>query len=84
MRQREHLGPQTAVDLLIVESGFRGGHGVLQAVEKEIRDRFNDDFILAANKCFKINPNISGDSSYRLLVCEITTDGVDARRKRAG
>ena len=84
MCQRPHPVAEISVNDLVIECGFRGSHSVVGTVIDQIRNRLDDDFIIAADQRIEVHPHISSDGSDDLFISEVAADGINTGRIAAG
>ena len=84
MGERPQLLSEIAVDDLIIQRRFRGGHGKLLTVVAEIGQRLHHDSVISTDKQIKVDSHISGNRSDDLFIGEIASDGSDAGFTAAG
>ena len=84
MGERTQLLSEIAVDDLVIQSRFRGGHGELLTVVAEIGQRLYHDSVISTDKQIKVDSHISGNRSDDLFIGEIASDGSNAGLTAAG
>ena len=78
MGERTQLLSEIAVDDLIIQRRFRGGHGKLLTVIAEIGQRLHHDSVISTDKQIKVDSHISGNRSDDLFIGKIASDGSNA------
>ena len=78
MGERPQLLSEIAVDDLIIQSRFRGGHGKLLTVVAKIGQRLHHDSVISTDKQIKVDSYISGNRSDDLFIGEIAANRGDA------
>ena len=84
MGERTQLLSEIAVDDLVIQSRFRGGHGELLTVIAEIGQRLHHDSVISTDKQIKVDSHISGNRSDDLFIGEIAANRGDAGLAAAG
>ena len=84
MGERTQLLSEIAVDDLVIQSRFRGGHGELLTVVAEIGQRLHHDSVISTDKQIKVDSHISGNRSDDLFIGEIAANRGDAGLTAAG
>ena len=78
MGERTQLLSEIAVDNLIIQSRFRGGHGELLTVIAEVGQRLYYQLIVSAYERIEVHSCVSSNGTDNLFIGEIASDGSDA------
>ena len=78
MGERTQLLSEIAVDDLIIQSRFRGGHGKLLTVVAEIGQRLYYQLIVSANERIEVHSCVSSNGTDNLFIGKIASDGSNA------
>ena len=78
MGERPQLLSEIAVDDLVIQSRFRGGHGELLTVVAEIGQRLHHQFVVSANERIEVHSCVSSNGTDNLFIGEIASDGSNA------
>ena len=78
MGERTQLLSEIAVDDLVIQSRFRGGHGELLTVVAEIGQRLHYQLVVSANERIEVHSYVSSNGTDNLFIGEIASDGSNA------
>ena len=69
---------EIAVDDLVIQRRFRGGHGKLLTVVAKIGQRLYYQLVVSANECIEVHSCISSNGTDNLFIGKIASDGSNA------
>ena len=78
MRERTHFIDHLAARLHIVQSRLGSRHRSSYAVERDIHDRLDHQFIIAVCQIVKLNSRMLGYTLYNLFICKIAANFLNA------
>jgi len=78
MGERTQLLSEIAVDDLIIQRRFRGGHGKLLTVIAKIGQRLYYQLVVSANERIEVHSCVSGNRTDNLFIGKIASDGSNA------
>ena len=78
MGERTQLLSEIAVDDLIIQRRFRGGHGELLTVIAEIGQRLHYQLVVSANERIEVHSCVSSNGTDNLFIGKIASDGSNA------
>ena len=78
MGERPQLLSEIAVDDLVIQRRFRGGHGELLTVVAEIGQRLHHQFVVSANERIEVHSCVSSNGTDNLFIGKIASDGSNA------
>ena len=78
MGERTQLLSEIAVDDLVIQRRFRGGHGKLLTVIAKIGQRLHHQLVVSANERIEVHSCVSSNGTDNLFIGEIASDGSNA------